>query len=146
MAEITSSQHTIMSNSGPSSSYNISFNLSTISTYSSRFLAWIMHKDGNGLTAGDLPTPWPSLLDNSDSTMSATTSSPAPTASVAIATATTTTFPGPWAFFASGYMCGLVIMGVLMHRIDNVFVPSPNRFQHPGQARRFSRFFHRFLL
>lgn len=32
-----------------------------------------------------------------------------------------------------------------MHRIDNVFVPSTNSFQHPGQARRYGGFLNRFL-
>ncbi|KAF9266971.1 hypothetical protein L218DRAFT_896271 [Marasmius fiardii PR-910] len=33
-------------------------------------------------------------------------------------------FPGPWGFFTSSYTIGLVLMMVLMHRIENVVVPT----------------------
>ncbi|KAF8136661.1 hypothetical protein EV363DRAFT_1429023 [Boletus edulis] len=42
-------------------------------------------------------------------------------------------FPGPWGFLTSGYMLGLIVMAVLMHRIQNIVVPPRHR------ARRFPR-------
>ncbi|KAH7929644.1 hypothetical protein BV22DRAFT_1002256 [Leucogyrophana mollusca] len=39
--------------------------------------------------------------------------------------------PGPWAFLTSGYIVGLIVMAILLHRIQNIAVPP----RHP-----FSRF------
>ncbi|KAF8630451.1 hypothetical protein AX17_005428 [Amanita inopinata Kibby_2008] len=33
-------------------------------------------------------------------------------------------FPGPWAFFTSGYMLGLLFMAFLLHRMQNIIIPS----------------------
>ncbi|PFH51671.1 hypothetical protein AMATHDRAFT_142020 [Amanita thiersii Skay4041] len=33
-------------------------------------------------------------------------------------------FPGPWAFFTSGYMLGLLLIGFLLHRMQNIIIPS----------------------
>ncbi|KAF9014146.1 hypothetical protein BDQ17DRAFT_1386668 [Cyathus striatus] len=33
-------------------------------------------------------------------------------------------FPGPWGFFTSGYMIGLFLMAFLLHRMQNVIIPS----------------------
>ncbi|RXW23638.1 hypothetical protein EST38_g2202 [Candolleomyces aberdarensis] len=43
---------------------------------------------------------------------------------------------GPWAFFTSGYMLGLFVVAVLLHRIQNIIIPSrvPTRWR--GARRR----------
>ncbi|KAF9032860.1 hypothetical protein BDZ89DRAFT_1232998 [Hymenopellis radicata] len=41
-------------------------------------------------------------------------------------------FPGPWAFFTSAYMLGLVVMAILMHRIQHIVVPPPQT-HHPNR-------------
>ncbi|KAF8888196.1 hypothetical protein CPB85DRAFT_1334718 [Mucidula mucida] len=46
-------------------------------------------------------------------------------------TKSTGPFPGPWAFFTSAYMLGLVVMAILMHRIQNIVVPPPQT-HHPN--------------
>ncbi|KAJ7505509.1 hypothetical protein B0H11DRAFT_2273006 [Mycena galericulata] len=50
-------------------------------------------------------------------------------------------FPGPYGFFLSGYMVGLVALAVLMHRIQNIVVPprssSQSRHVQHGLVRRF---------
>lgn len=33
-------------------------------------------------------------------------------------------YPGPWGFFTSGYMLGLLLVAVFLHRIQNIIVPS----------------------
>ncbi|KAJ7645559.1 hypothetical protein DFH06DRAFT_1476805 [Mycena polygramma] len=38
-------------------------------------------------------------------------------------------FPGPYGFFLSGYMIGLVALAVLMHRIQNIVVPARSSSQ-----------------
>ncbi|KAJ7935437.1 hypothetical protein B0H13DRAFT_1947791 [Mycena leptocephala] len=50
-------------------------------------------------------------------------------------------FPGPYGFFLSGYMIGLVALALLMHRIQNIVVParssSQSRHDPRGQPRQF---------
>ncbi|KAF9227586.1 hypothetical protein BS17DRAFT_773994 [Gyrodon lividus] len=36
--------------------------------------------------------------------------------------------PGPWGFLTSGYIVGLIVMAVLMHRIQNIVVPPGHQF------------------
>ncbi|KAF9532760.1 hypothetical protein CPB83DRAFT_580491 [Crepidotus variabilis] len=43
-------------------------------------------------------------------------------------------FPGPWEFFTSGYIFGLFIMAVLLHRMQNLIIPSPR--SRPTRSRR----------
>ncbi|KAJ3835788.1 hypothetical protein F5878DRAFT_627003 [Lentinula raphanica] len=157
-------QQHILLNTNLGSSYNITFNLSTLFSYPSRFLAKFLNK-GDAVSgifadtglADATTTAW---IDSSESldtfsvaaTAVATSSTGTAKAEAAIASAAA--FPGPWGFFSSGYMCGLLIMGVLMHRIDNILVPTnPHMFHHsrtPHTARAnqnsWSRsFYNRFL-
>ncbi|KIK56394.1 hypothetical protein GYMLUDRAFT_47165 [Collybiopsis luxurians FD-317 M1] len=132
-----SQHHAKLLNSGLGSSYNISFNLSSILAYPSRFLARIIHKgqipSGSELEATLMDATTTSLWVDADSTIS---SVPAATsaATAKVVTGATPAFPGPWGFFSSGYMCGLLIMGVLMHRIDNIFVPTTTNTLHHHPA------------
>ncbi|KAF8844547.1 hypothetical protein BDN67DRAFT_962924 [Paxillus ammoniavirescens] len=41
-----------------------------------------------------------------------------------------TPLPGPWGFLTSGYIIGLIVMAVLMHRIQNIVVPPRHQFAH----------------
>ncbi|THU80622.1 hypothetical protein K435DRAFT_767892 [Dendrothele bispora CBS 962.96] len=130
-------------------SYNISFNLSSFGSklldYPSRLLARMRRID--------------ELVAASDATVAALTSldEAAPVGGVGWTGTGTETllhpstalpkpvlhdvpahFPGPWGFFTSGYMAGLFLMAVLMHRIENVVVPT--RIPHPaGRPSRRSR-------
>jgi len=97
-------------------SYNISLNLSSIFNMlpASRFLArWKIGNLGNLLDPPDLPTA--SLVDDwaaSDSTTfaSATTSMAIPAAVTPPELDQLSAFPGPWGFFTSWYMLGLLFM------------------------------------
>ncbi|KAJ7163300.1 hypothetical protein C8R46DRAFT_1102931 [Mycena filopes] len=42
-------------------------------------------------------------------------------------------FPGPYGFFLSGYMLGLIALAILLHRIQNIVVP-PSSSSTPHQA------------
>lgn len=101
-------QHGTLLNTGLGSSYNISFNLSSIFTYPSRFLARMIQKgdstDGTSLEIDPSPT---SLWDTS-STIPAAAATATVTAKSAAGAAAL--FPGPWGFFSSGYVWGLLIM------------------------------------
>ncbi|KAF5360131.1 hypothetical protein D9757_011741 [Collybiopsis confluens] len=149
-----SQNHVKLLNTGLGSSYNISFNLSSIFTYPSRFLSRIINK--RQATAGsDLESTlfdavsssilWP----DADSTISSIPAATSAASAKTVAVTTAASFPGPWGFFSSGYMCGLLIMGALMHRIDNIFVPTmTNNIQrqpaHHEQSRP-SRYRHTFI-
>ncbi|KAF9246244.1 hypothetical protein BU15DRAFT_85024 [Melanogaster broomeanus] len=41
-----------------------------------------------------------------------------------------TPLPGPWGFLTSGYVVGLIVMAVLLHRIQNIVVPPRHHFVH----------------
>ncbi|KIJ69205.1 hypothetical protein HYDPIDRAFT_172656 [Hydnomerulius pinastri MD-312] len=55
--------------------------------------------------------------------------------------------PGPWGFLTSGYIVGLIVMAVLMHRIQNIVVPPrhqfTNRVSRPQRHRLFLLFMYR---
>ncbi|KAH7914036.1 hypothetical protein BJ138DRAFT_1001063 [Hygrophoropsis aurantiaca] len=44
--------------------------------------------------------------------------------------------PGPWAFLTSGYIVGLMIMAILLHRIQNIAVPPRHPFSRLGRYSR----------
>ncbi|PPQ88335.1 hypothetical protein CVT25_012446 [Psilocybe cyanescens] len=46
-------------------------------------------------------------------------------------------FPGPWAFFTSWYMIGLLVMAILLHRMHNVIIPSRLPARRSRHAYRF---------
>lgn len=102
-------QHATLLNTGLGSSYNISFNLSSIFTYPSRFLARMIQK---GDSADDIGLG----IDPSSTSMWDTSSTIPAAAATATVTAKSTAgaaaalFPGPWGFFSSGYIWGLLIM------------------------------------
>ncbi|KAH0827116.1 hypothetical protein J3R83DRAFT_4804 [Lanmaoa asiatica] len=51
--------------------------------------------------------------------------------------------PGPWGFLTSGYIVGLIIMAVLIHRIQNIVVPPRHRvLRFPRPPSRHRSFFH----
>ncbi|KAF8969568.1 hypothetical protein BDZ97DRAFT_1653538 [Flammula alnicola] len=137
-------------------SYNISLNLSSIFARlpTSRFFARLRKGayetplDANNLPASSVVDEWnkgtpsPVLLPWADST-------PGPSAGMD----RLGSFPTPWGFFTSWYMMGLFLMAVLLHRMQNVIIPSriphrrqrhayrfaPNfapRFQHTSVLRR----------
>ncbi|KAJ3735063.1 hypothetical protein DFJ43DRAFT_70275 [Lentinula guzmanii] len=160
-ADITTpqQQHTLL-NSGLGSSYNISFNFSSLFRYPSRFLAKFMNKGystaGTFADTGLMDATKTAWMDSSEtlSTAATATMTSIGTKEADTMSASTTAFPGPWGFFSSGYMCGLLIMGVLMHRIDNIFVPTnthmfhhhhPAHGNHADYGTRNRSFFNRFL-
>ncbi|KAK1232925.1 hypothetical protein PQX77_003938 [Marasmius sp. AFHP31] len=122
------------------SSYNISINLSSIGSlfsYPSRLLSRIRGLDSD---AGFSVTPIPvTAIDYSLPT-------PAPSPGYApppVPDVPRQAAPGPWGFFTSSYMIGLILMMVLMHRIENVVVPTrvpipfhPRRRSGPTLLRR----------
>ncbi|KAJ3512483.1 hypothetical protein NLJ89_g3497 [Agrocybe chaxingu] len=50
-------------------------------------------------------------------------------------------FPGPWGFFTSGYLVGLFVMAILLHRIQNVIIPSRVPTRRQRHAFRFAPVF-----
>ncbi|KAL4067841.1 hypothetical protein J3A83DRAFT_4359717 [Scleroderma citrinum] len=44
--------------------------------------------------------------------------------------------PGPWGFLTSGYIVGLVIMAILLHRIQNIVVPPRHHFLNRSPLQR----------
>ncbi|KAJ3869596.1 hypothetical protein EV359DRAFT_29697 [Lentinula novae-zelandiae] len=156
-AEFPPPQHTLLS-PGLVSSYNISFNLTSLFTYPSRFLARLINKgDLESASAGLMDATTTSWIDSSETSSmaaAAATSTTTRAAKTATAIASTNAFPAPWGFFSSGYMCGLLIMGVLMHRIDNIFVPTmpttfghhhPSHNSHPNRSSYTGSLLNRFL-
>ncbi|KAG2019752.1 hypothetical protein CC2G_005162 [Coprinopsis cinerea AmutBmut pab1-1] len=60
---------------------------------------------------------WPStLLEVAAAAVASPTPAPKPAPPIA--------YPGPWAFFISGYMLGIFLMAVILHRIQNIIIPS----------------------
>ncbi|KAG7448355.1 uncharacterized protein BT62DRAFT_766865 [Guyanagaster necrorhizus] len=112
-----------------SGTYNISVNLSaigsTLLSIPTRLLAKIRKVDD--MIAEDTPIA-----------EAVTWTSTAAAASKPSISLTAQSFPGPWAFFTSAYMLGLFAMAVLMHRIQNIVVPTrfPNASQLNSQRRR----------
>lgn len=94
-------------NSGLGSSYNISFNLSSIFTYPSRFLARMIQKGDTSAGTSFEIDPTTTWVDQSTMSEVAAATATATAKSVAAAPAL---FPGPWGFFSSGYVWGLLIM------------------------------------
>ncbi|KAK0211329.1 hypothetical protein DFS33DRAFT_371615 [Desarmillaria ectypa] len=120
-----------------SGAYNISLNLSaigsTLLSIPTRLLAKI--RKGDDMLPEDAPI-----------TEAVTWTSAAAASKPSIASLTAQSFPGPWAFFTSAYMLGLFAMAVLMHRIQNIVVPTrfPNVSQINSQRRRHSSLTRRF--
>lgn len=112
-AEFPPPQHTLLS-PGLVSSYNISFNLTSLFTYPSRFLARLINKgDLESASAGLMDATTTSWIDSSETSSmaaAAATSTTTRAAKTATAVASTNAFPAPWGFFSSSYMCGLLIM------------------------------------
>ncbi|TFK23453.1 hypothetical protein FA15DRAFT_670473 [Coprinopsis marcescibilis] len=89
------------------------------------------------IAVDDLLAEWPTAdtileVATQATSLPADTSTPQPT------------YAGPWAFFTSGYMFGILVMAVILHRIQNIIIPSriPHRRLRPGVTigwqRRFS--------
>ncbi|CAK5284403.1 unnamed protein product [Mycena citricolor] len=93
------------------SAYNMSLNLSSIIMLPSRLLARLRQAD-------DLLSP-PSVLYDPESV-----NVPPPLASVSTKAPAGPMFPGPYGFFLSGYMLGLILLAILLHRIQNIVLPS----------------------
>ncbi|KAF9561137.1 hypothetical protein CPC08DRAFT_689286 [Agrocybe pediades] len=115
-------------------SYNISLlNLSSIFNMlpASRFLArWKIGNLGSVLdTPHDMPTAslivdandW--VTEAANTFASATTPMPA-TVPQAEMDQLAASVPGPWGFFTSWYMIGLLFMAILLHRMQNLVIPS----------------------
>ncbi|ESK96491.1 hypothetical protein Moror_6999 [Moniliophthora roreri MCA 2997] len=101
------------------STYNISLNFSSIGSlfsYPSRLLAKIRRiEDTAGQNPhGSLPNLDTSSLVEEEKVITR----------VIVPEVTRQSFPGPWGFFTSGYMVGLMLLMVLIHRIENVVVPT----------------------
>ncbi|KAK0463509.1 uncharacterized protein EV420DRAFT_1518589 [Desarmillaria tabescens] len=115
-----------------SGAYNISLNLSSIGStllsIPTRLLAKIRKVDDM------LPEDAPIAEAVTWTSTAAAASKPS------ISSLTAQSFPGPWAFFTSAYMLGLFAMAILMHRIQNIVVPTrfPNASQLNPQRRRHS--------
>ncbi|KAJ6619550.1 hypothetical protein B0H10DRAFT_2026224 [Mycena sp. CBHHK59/15] len=96
-----------------SPSYNISLNLSSLITFPSRLLARIRKADDflfqDALAAAPSLTSRRAAKSNQFSGRASDLAGPL--------------FPGPYGFFLSGYMIGLVALAILMHRIQNIVVP-----------------------
>ncbi|KAK0239471.1 hypothetical protein EDD85DRAFT_880711 [Armillaria nabsnona] len=112
-----------------SGAYNISLNLSaigsTLLSIPTRLLARIRKVDDM------LPEDTPIAEAVTWTSTAVAASKPS------IVSLTAQSFPGPWAFFTSAYMLGLFAMAVLMHRIQNIVVPTrfPNASQLNSQRR-----------
>lgn len=112
-----------------SGTYNISLNLSAIGSTLLSIPTWLLARIRK---ADDmLPEDTPIAEAVTWTSTAAAASKPS------IASLTAQSFPGPWAFFTSAYMLGLFAMAVLMHRIQNIVVPTrfPNASQLNSQRR-----------
>ncbi|KAK7048184.1 hypothetical protein R3P38DRAFT_3307099 [Favolaschia claudopus] len=111
-----------------SSSYNISLNFTSLISLPSRLLARIRKADDF-------------LFLDAVSTIPTSGAGRAKSNALLTNNGTTNMFPGPYGFFLSGYMLGLVLLGVLLHRIQNIVVPprtsSPSHQLHRQISRRF---------
>ncbi|KAJ7212287.1 hypothetical protein GGX14DRAFT_697227 [Mycena pura] len=120
-----------------SPAYNISLNFSSIIAFPSRLLARIRKADD--YLFPDVFSGIPSVSD----AKAATAAKSSQLSGRGGTDFSGPMWPGPYGFFLSGYMLGLLALAVLMHRIQNIVVPP--RFpspQHPtartpGHARRF---------
>ncbi|KAJ6509023.1 hypothetical protein C8R45DRAFT_1208587 [Mycena sanguinolenta] len=110
-----------------SSAYNISLNLTSLITFPSRLLSRIRQADV--ILFQDAISTLPSPSTDRAAVKSNPLSGSGPN------------FPGPYGFFLSGYMLGLVLLAVLLHRIQNIVVPartsSHSRNVSHGPNRRF---------
>ncbi|KAJ7729662.1 hypothetical protein DFH07DRAFT_178918 [Mycena maculata] len=108
------------------SAYNISLNITSIIAFPSRLLARIRKADDflfQDAISSSLSTGRAAKLTDKSSDLGPSM------------------FPGPYGFFLSGYMVGLVALAVLLHRIQNIVVPprSSSQAHHisRGLTRRF---------
>jgi len=60
-------------------------------------------------------------------------------AAAAAATSGAGAYMGPWSFFTSGYMLGLCVVAVLLHRIQNIIIPSRVESRRNTRRRRQDR-------
>ncbi|KAK7455173.1 hypothetical protein VKT23_011044 [Stygiomarasmius scandens] len=139
MSADIASQYQHLLPSGLSVPYNISFNLSSFGslfTYPSRLLARMRKIDE--LVSPDATSAFASFDEAADWMGTMTTMHPSTPMPNPAPPEISAHFPGPWGFFTSGYMAGLFLMAVLMHRIENVVVPT--RIPHfSGHSTRRSR-------
>ncbi|KAJ7712454.1 hypothetical protein B0H16DRAFT_1813377, partial [Mycena metata] len=113
--------------------YNISLNFTSLSesliAFPSRLLARIRKADDHLFQDAYAISSIPSLNHGRAKSMGRASDLPGPA------------FPGPYGFFLSGYMIGLLALAVILHRIQNIVVPprSSSTSQHvpSGLARRF---------
>ncbi|KAJ7164656.1 hypothetical protein C8R43DRAFT_1232787 [Mycena crocata] len=115
-----------------SSSYNISLNFSSIIAFPSRLLARIRKADDF-------------LFQDALSARPALSSGRSAKHQMAARPVDMSPIVSPYGFFFSGYMLGLVALAVLMHRIQNIVVPSrssSSQVHHisHGLTRRFHTF------
>ncbi|KAJ6557290.1 hypothetical protein DFH09DRAFT_1280044 [Mycena vulgaris] len=89
--------------------YNISLNLSSIIAFPSRLLARIRQADD--------------YLFQDAVSASLSSERAAKSNQLSGRAANGSVFPGPYGFFLSGYMVGILALALLMHRIQNIVVP-----------------------
>ncbi|KAF8801639.1 hypothetical protein BYT27DRAFT_7114356 [Phlegmacium glaucopus] len=108
-------------------SYNISLNFSSILAKlpGSRFLARL--RKGVYQSSIDTPHPAASVVEEwiTESSLDVVLDVDVDTTPPVEAAVDSFVFiPGPWAFFISGYMLGLLLMTIVLHRMRNVIIPS----------------------
>ncbi|KAJ7075886.1 hypothetical protein B0H15DRAFT_916541 [Mycena belliarum] len=97
-----------------SPAYNISLNFSSIIAFPSRLLARIRKADD--FLFQDAIAANPSLNGGRSARYNQL--------SGRVSDLGGSVFPGPYGFFLSGYMVGILALAILMHRIQNIVVPS----------------------
>ncbi|KDR73721.1 hypothetical protein GALMADRAFT_100588 [Galerina marginata CBS 339.88] len=115
--------------------YNISLNFSSIFARlpTSRLLARLRKGTFGSLSeASEIPAT--SVVEDWASTYAPVQSTETPLPS---AIDQLSMFPGPWGFFTSWYMLGLLIMALLLHRMQNVIIPSRIPARRSRHAYRF---------
>ncbi|PPR02057.1 hypothetical protein CVT24_011156 [Panaeolus cyanescens] len=145
-------------------SYNITLNLTTIlslipgSGLFARFRKGIMHQQtvfGVNMNGDDslshASESLTSLGEWTTASMSMFEEATASAEAAPAAAAQTAQVPSPWGFFTSGYMIGLFIMAILLHRMQNIVLPSRQPIRRQRHAFRspptFAMPFHqRFIL
>ncbi|CAA7270987.1 unnamed protein product [Cyclocybe aegerita] len=119
--------------------YNISLNLSSIFAMlpGSRFLArWRKGVFETQIDPSELPA-----VSIAEQLASAASQPVVETVTPEIVKEQLQAFPGPWGFFTSGYLVGLFIMAILLHRIQNVIIPSRIPTRRQRHAFRFAPVF-----
>ncbi|KAF8163684.1 hypothetical protein B0H34DRAFT_650577 [Crassisporium funariophilum] len=112
----------------PFGSYNISLNLSSIFYMlpGSRLLARLRRGayesriEASGIPSSSVIDSWTTEVSDYGSGMASSLQSTSADTQMDQLPA----IPGPWGFFTSGYMLGLFVMAILLHRMQNVIIPS----------------------